>query len=48
VFKYQTPYELLVARRYPGARFAVMDTYGLVCCVMSWTLGLDGTDLTAL
>jgi hypothetical protein len=48
VFKYQTPYELLVARRYPGARFAVMDTYGLVCCVMSWTLGLDGTDVTAL
>lgn len=34
VFQYQTPYELLVARRYPGARFAVMDMYGLVCCVL--------------
>jgi hypothetical protein len=48
VFKYQTPYELLVARRYPGARFAVMDMYGLVCCVLSWTLALDDTDLAAL
>jgi hypothetical protein len=46
VFKYQTPYELLVARRYPGARFAVMDMYGLVC-----RLGLgkkDDTDFAAL
>ena len=31
VFAYRTPYELLIARRYPGARFAVMDMYGLVC-----------------
>ncbi|KAF4153949.1 hypothetical protein CNMCM6936_001785 [Aspergillus lentulus] len=30
VFKYQTPYEVLVARRYPGAQFAVMDMYGLL------------------
>lgn len=30
VFAYRTPYELLIARRYPGARFAVMDMYGLV------------------
>lgn len=30
VFKYQTPFELLIARRYPGAFFAVMDMYGLV------------------
>lgn len=29
-FKYQTPYEMLVAGRYPEARFAVMDTNGLV------------------
>lgn len=30
VFQYRTPYELLVARRYPGASFAVMDMYSLV------------------
>lgn len=30
VFKYQTPFELLISRRYPGAFFAVMDMYGLV------------------
>lgn len=30
VFKYQTPYELLIRRRYPGAFFAVMDMYRLV------------------
>lgn len=29
-FKYQTPFELLIAKRYPGARFAVMDMNGLV------------------
>lgn len=31
VFSYRTPYELFIARRYPGASFAVMDMYGLVC-----------------
>lgn len=30
VYKYQTPYELLVAKRYPGAHFAIFDTYSLV------------------
>jgi len=30
VFKYQTPFELLVAKRYPGAHFAVFDTYSLI------------------
>ncbi|EAW11701.1 SGNH/GDSL hydrolase family protein [Aspergillus clavatus NRRL 1] len=30
VFKYQTPYELLIAKRYPGAKFAVMDMYTLL------------------
>lgn len=30
VFDYRTPYEVLIAKRYPGASFAVMDTYGLV------------------
>jgi len=30
IFKYQTPFELLVADRYPGASFAVFDTYSLV------------------
>ncbi|KAL1966150.1 hypothetical protein VTN77DRAFT_4702 [Rasamsonia byssochlamydoides] len=30
VYKYQTPYELLVAKRYPGAHFAVMDINALI------------------
>ncbi|KIX94906.1 uncharacterized protein Z520_09216 [Fonsecaea multimorphosa CBS 102226] len=30
VFKYQTPYELLVANRYPGAHFALFDTHSLI------------------
>lgn len=30
IYKYKTPFELLVARRYPGAHFAVMDMYSLV------------------
>jgi hypothetical protein len=30
VYKYQTPFEVLVQRRYPGANFAVMDMYSLV------------------
>ncbi|PLB43269.1 GDSL lipase/acylhydrolase family protein [Aspergillus steynii IBT 23096] len=30
VFHYKTPFELLVARRYPGAKFAVMDIFGLL------------------
>lgn len=34
VFDYRTPYELLIAKRYPGARFAVMDTYSLVSCFL--------------
>lgn len=29
-YKYQTPYELLVARRYPEAHFAIMDMNRLV------------------
>lgn len=29
-FEYQTPYEVLVAGRYPEARFAIMDMNGLV------------------
>ncbi|KAE8359143.1 glycoside hydrolase superfamily [Aspergillus caelatus] len=30
VFRYRTPYEVLVADRYPGAGVAVMDMYGLL------------------
>lgn len=30
VYKYQTPYEQLVANRYPGAHFAIFDMYSLV------------------
>jgi GDSL-like Lipase/Acylhydrolase len=29
IFKYQTPYEVLVANRYPGAHFALFDTWQL-------------------
>lgn len=32
VFQYRTPYELLTARRYPDASFALMDMHGLVSC----------------
>lgn len=30
VYKYQTPYELLIAKRYPDAHFAIFDMYSLV------------------
>ncbi|KAL2868097.1 SGNH/GDSL hydrolase family protein [Aspergillus lucknowensis] len=30
VLQYRTPFEVVIARRYPGAQFAVMDTYGLI------------------
>ncbi|KAI9663016.1 MAG: hypothetical protein M1821_008063 [Bathelium mastoideum] len=30
VYQYRTPYELLVANRYPGAHFAIYDIYGLM------------------
>ncbi|KAJ9225003.1 CAZyme family CE16 [Paecilomyces variotii] len=30
VYKYKTPYELLIANRYPGAHFAIMDTNSLI------------------
>jgi hypothetical protein len=30
IFSYRTPYELLVARRYPGASIAVFDTNSLI------------------
>ncbi|PWY75035.1 GDSL lipase/acylhydrolase family protein [Aspergillus heteromorphus CBS 117.55] len=30
VYDYRTPYELLVGNRYPGAKFAVMDTFALI------------------
>ncbi|KKK21719.1 hypothetical protein P175DRAFT_0439380 [Aspergillus ochraceoroseus IBT 24754] len=30
VFQYKTPYEVVIADRYPGAQLAVMDTYGLI------------------
>ncbi|KIW91152.1 uncharacterized protein Z519_08047 [Cladophialophora bantiana CBS 173.52] len=30
IFKYQTPYELLVAKRYAGAHFALFDTHALI------------------
>jgi hypothetical protein len=30
IFKYQTPFEALVAKRYPGASFAIFDTWQLI------------------
>jgi phospholipase/lecithinase/hemolysin len=30
LFDHRTPYELLVAKRYPGASFAVFDVHGLI------------------
>lgn len=30
VYKYQTPFELLVAKRYPGAEFALFDVWQLM------------------
>ncbi|KAH6714778.1 carbohydrate esterase family 16 protein [Leptodontidium sp. MPI-SDFR-AT-0119] len=30
VFSYRTPYELLIAKRYPGASFAVFDVHSLI------------------
>lgn len=31
IYKYQLPYELLIQNRYPGAQFALMDMYSIVC-----------------
>jgi phospholipase/lecithinase/hemolysin len=30
LFSYRTPYELLIAKRYPGASFAVFDVHSLM------------------
>ncbi|KAG9531219.1 SGNH hydrolase, partial [Aureobasidium melanogenum] len=30
VYKYRTPYEVLLAKEFPGAHFALMDMYGLM------------------
>ncbi|KAI5240155.1 GDSL lipase/acylhydrolase family protein [Aureobasidium subglaciale] len=30
VYKYRTPFEILINRKYPGAHFALMDMYGLI------------------
>ncbi|KAG9561461.1 SGNH hydrolase, partial [Aureobasidium melanogenum] len=30
VYKYRTPYEVLLAKNFPGAHFALMDMYGLI------------------
>jgi len=35
LFEYRTPYELLVAKRYPGASFAVFDVHGLMTDIYS-------------
>lgn len=44
IYKYQTPYEILIARRYPGAHFAVFDVNGLVTDIWNHPAGyLNGT-----
>lgn len=50
VFKYQTPFELLIQKRYPGASFAVMDMNGLVSTLTSNLAGrvIDLIDLRDL
>lgn len=44
VFQYETPYQVEVAKRYPGAHFAVMDINGLVSTYVgrtdAWKLAL--------
>ncbi|KAI9695705.1 MAG: hypothetical protein M1820_008468 [Bogoriella megaspora] len=30
IYEYRTPFEILVARKFPGARFALMDMYSLI------------------
>ena len=30
IYKYETPFEALVANRYPGAKFALFDTWQLI------------------
>ena len=30
IFDYRTPFEVVLAKKFPGARFALMDMYGLV------------------
>ncbi|KIW13062.1 hypothetical protein PV08_08249 [Exophiala spinifera] len=48
VFKHQTPFEVLVAHRYPDAHFAVFDTYSLISDVYdNPTKYLNGTGVEA-
>jgi hypothetical protein len=35
ILAFQTPFELLVANRYPGAHFAIFDTYSLVSDIIT-------------
>ena len=44
IFKYQTPYEVKVANRYPGAHFALFDTHSLMTDIyMNPAKYLNGT-----
>ncbi|OCL10458.1 carbohydrate esterase family 16 protein [Glonium stellatum] len=44
IYKYQTPYEILIARRYPGAHFALFDLNGLITDIWNHPAGyLNGT-----
>ena len=47
IFKYQTPYEVKVANRYPGAHFAMFDTHALMTeFYNNPTMYLNGTGVT--
>lgn len=41
VYQYRTPFEVVLARRFPGARFALMDMYRLVSRAFPHNLGLN-------
>lgn len=48
VFRYRTPFEALVAKRYPGATFALFDMYSLISDIYdNPTAYLNGTGVTA-
>lgn len=48
VFRHQTPFEKLVADRYPGASFALFDTYSLISDIYDApTQYLNGTGVTS-
>ncbi|KAL4884282.1 SGNH hydrolase [Aspergillus karnatakaensis] len=39
IYRYRTPFEAVIADRYPGAQLAVMDTYGLISEIYNNPIG---------